>query len=185
METINSYKGNNNIQLGLIKDDGCLLDGMHKVEYYDSKYDVWCLYDSPHGNIINSECYYMKGDGRVIINHADVRRFVNGYATIRSYDDKDLEVVGKRGLRRLRIYDSEGNVMGHTFWAGAKLISSPKDKGIVATYQCWCFPTDYERQINRYNPKCMEYFMYIYENGKCDVLGGKEVEFNEHINEFI
>ena len=183
METINSYKGNNNIQLGLVKDDGCLLDGMHKVEYYDSVYDVWCLYGSPHGNIINSECYYMKSDGRVIIDHANVRRFVNGYATIRSFDDKDLEVVGNRGLRRLRIYDSEGNVMGHTFWAGAKLISSPKDKGIVATYQCWCFPTDYERQ--RKYPKCMEYYMYIYENGECDVLGGKEVEFNDHINDFI
>ena len=31
----------------------------------------------------------------------------------------------------------------------------------------------------------MEYYMYIYENGECDVLGGKEVEFNDHINDFI
>ena len=60
------------VLLGLIKSDGCLLDGMHKVVYYDPKYDIWCLYESPNGNIMDSDCYYMKSDGRVIIDHADV-----------------------------------------------------------------------------------------------------------------
>lgn len=173
------------VLLGLIKSDGCLLDGMHKVAYYDPKYDIWCLYESPNGSMLNPDCYYMKSDGRVIIDHADYRRFINGYAPIRSYADKDLEVVGKRGIRRLRIYDSEGNVVGKTFWAGAQFVSRWKDKekGVVAKYQCWCFPTDSERR--KESPKCREYTMDIYEDGNFDIHGGEEVEFNDHIDDFI
>ena len=189
MEAINCNVGiveqQEKVLLGLIKSDGCLLDGMHKVVYYDPKYDIWCLYDSPNGDIMYSDCYYMKSDGRVIIDHADVRRFINGYAPIRSYDDKDLEVVGKRGIRRLRIYDSEGNVVGKTFWANAKFISRWEDeeKGMVATYQCLSFPTDSERR--KENPKCREYTMDIYKDGDFDIHDGEEVEFNKHINDII
>lgn len=184
MEAINIEK-HETVLLGLIKSDGCLLDGMHKVVYYDPKYDIWCLYDSPNGSVLGSDCYYMKSDGRVIIEHAEVRRFINGYAPIRSYDNKDLVVVGKRGFRRLRIYDSEGNVVGNTFWAGAQysIINRWKDKGIISTYKCWCFPTDSERR--KESPKCREYTMDIYEDGNFDIHGGKEVEFNDYIDDFI
>ena len=186
MEAINCNVGigkrQETVLLGLIKSDGCLLDGMHKVVYYDPKYDLWCLYDSSNGNIITSECYYMKSDGRVIIDHADVRRFINGYATIRSYADKDLEVVGNRGIRRLRIYDSEGNVVGNTFWAKTEFISWWESKGIMATYKCWCFPTDSERQMK--NPKCRECIMDIYKDGNFDIHDEEEVNFNDHIKEF-
>lgn len=164
MESLNEFKNHGKpLFLCKVNDKGELVDGIEPLYYYDSQYDVWCVYeDKNYKESSNYNCYYMKSDGRVIIRHADPRRFIGGVAKFYLTDKANRVKIGNRTYLKRYIINHEGKIFGENGFIGIKRLEDSKffhGRVTSVSFEVAEFPTEEsaERIKFGFSPMCKHY----------------------------
>jgi hypothetical protein len=161
MEALNTYKFRGGLKFGKIGKDGKLIDGVEDMYYYDPKYDVWCIYED-HTDTGNYNCYYMKSNGKVFLEHADPRRFIGGVAKF--YRTDKTEQVGNKTYIKRYLYNNEGKCITDCGYCGIKRLEGyyPIDSQESSTephceFEVALFPSKMEKEMYGEKSICKHY----------------------------
>lgn len=189
MNTLTEYN-NNGLPMHLCKvdRDGCLIDGIEPLYYYDSRYDVWCIYENKdYKETGNYNCYYMKSDGRIIIRHADPRRFIGGVGKFYLTDETNRVKVGRKTYFKRYIINYEGKRFGENGFVGIKRLEASDffhGRATSVSFEVAEFPT--EESAKRiefgFSPMCKHYKIDInLDNWSSKWWELSDMRFNEAI----
>ena len=173
MKSITPYNTKGDVFIDRIDGDGKIKGEWHKVYYYDSDVDVWCMCypEEEHDH------YYMKSDGRVIIDHAEARRFITGYTCIYRTREEDWRQIGSRTYFSTYIYDNNGRQITDKGYFQARRVDVRYGEA-AATFKVICFPDEREAERMKFgfSPMCQMYqinvnlstgSVLVYDIGQC------------------